>query len=360
LQWNDLLKTEAQGRLRAGLIDGSILSLGSNSELKVIKSDAASQQTSIEVNYGKLRSQVVKVTKPDGKYEVRTPNAVIGVIGTDFYVGYANNQTTVICYEGKVVVTPTGGAKVLKSDNARAGSTNSVILLTGQMIVIGLEIPSGGYQAYSTPAPLMEASMRDTDVPETPATGTQAAAMVYANGQAWINGTAIPKSAAVFPGDMLQTRADSTANLQATGSSVMVLSDSLLTFRETAVEIERGSARVATSRQLAAQAEGVTVKPVSNVWTEFQVTDVNGCVQIAASKGDLTVENDKGTTTVSQGQQQTTCALASSKKKKRRHGGGAATAAGGGIMSSPAAVYGGRRRRVVWVCGCSWEMRRSP
>ncbi len=86
LLWNDLLKTDAQGRLRAGLTDGSILSVGSNSELTVVQHDAVSQQTSIEMNYGKLRNQVVKITKPDGKYEVKTPNAVIGVIGTDFYI----------------------------------------------------------------------------------------------------------------------------------------------------------------------------------------------------------------------------------------------------------------------------------
>ncbi len=122
LNWNDLLKTGAQGRLRAGLTAGSILSLGSNSELQVVQHDAVSQQTSLVVNYGKLRNQVNKITKPDGKYEVRTPNAVIGVIGTDFYVGYENRQTTVICYTGKVVVTPASGAKVVKGDNKKKES----------------------------------------------------------------------------------------------------------------------------------------------------------------------------------------------------------------------------------------------
>jgi len=170
LAWNDLLKTDAQGRLRAGLTDGSILSLGSNSELKVVQHDAVSQQTSIEVNYGKLRNQVVKITKPDGKYEVKTPNAVIGVIGTDFYVGYANNQTTVICYVGKVAVTPAPGAKVLKSDNSTANATGTVMLAAGQMVVIGLEIPPGGYQASSTPAPVAQTSMQDTNVPDQPVT----------------------------------------------------------------------------------------------------------------------------------------------------------------------------------------------
>ncbi len=168
LMWNDLLKTDAQGRLRAGLADGSILSLGSNSELKVVQHDAVSQQTSIEVNYGKLRNQVVKITKPGGKYEVKTPNTVIGVIGTDFYVGYADQKTTVICYVGKVEVTPASGAKVLKSDSASTGSTSTVMLTAGQMVVIGLDIPPAGYQASSTPAPLAEAGMQDTNVPDQP------------------------------------------------------------------------------------------------------------------------------------------------------------------------------------------------
>lgn len=166
LEWNDLLKTDAQGRLRAGLADGSILSLGSNSELRVLQSDAASQQTSIDVNYGKLRNQVVKITKPNGKYEVQTPNAVIGVVGTDFYVAYSNNQTTVICYVGKVAVTPAAGAKVLQSTNTAAGSTNAVRLSAGQMVVIGVDVPPGGYQASTTPAPVAEASMQDTNVPD--------------------------------------------------------------------------------------------------------------------------------------------------------------------------------------------------
>jgi hypothetical protein len=166
LEWNDLLKTGAQGRLRAELTAGSILSLGSNSELQVVQHDAVSQQTSLVVNYGKLRNQVGRITKPDGKYEVRTPNAVIGVIGTDFYVGYANQRTTVICYVGKVAVTPAPGAKVLGRKSRDATAT--VILLAGQMVVIGPDIPPGGYQPTSTPAAVAEASMEDTNVPDQP------------------------------------------------------------------------------------------------------------------------------------------------------------------------------------------------
>ncbi|MGH9530835.1 MAG: FecR family protein, partial [Terriglobales bacterium] len=86
VQWNDFLKTLPTGRLRAQLLDGSQLSMGSNSQMRVLQHDATSQQTELELSYGRLRSRVVKLTKPGAKYEVKTPHAVIGVIGTDFYV----------------------------------------------------------------------------------------------------------------------------------------------------------------------------------------------------------------------------------------------------------------------------------
>jgi ferric-dicitrate binding protein FerR (iron transport regulator) len=173
--------------------------------------------------------------------------------------------------------------------------------------------------------------------------GDTAAAMLYTNGAAWLNGNAAPKSAAVFTGDLLQTRPDSTASIQANGSSVMVLADTLVKFEGPAVELEHGAVRVTTSRGLAARAGDVTVKPAGDSWTEFQVKDVDGRVQIAANKGDVTVQDDKGTTTVTQGQQTTVDDTSDTdkKKKKHRHGNGATPAAQGGIMSSTTAVVGG-------------------
>ena len=153
LQWNDLLETNAKGRLRAGLTDGSILNLGSNSQLRVVQHDAASQQTSIDLNYGKLRSQVVKITKPGGKYEVKTPNAVIGVIGTDFYVAYENGRTIVICYEGSVSVTPAEGAKVVDSNNGSNGSEAAVMVLPGHMVVVGPKDGGGAAEVAPTLPP---------------------------------------------------------------------------------------------------------------------------------------------------------------------------------------------------------------
>jgi hypothetical protein len=164
LQWNDLLQTTDTGRLRAGLTDGSILSLGSSSQLRVVQHDAASQQTSLEIGYGKLRSRVVKITQPNGKFEVKTPNAVIGVIGTDFYVAYENDLTTVICYVGQVTVISQGASKVVrKSDNAQSNQQQTT-LGPGQMVVIGLKVPPAGFPPESE---VIHASMLDTRINPT-------------------------------------------------------------------------------------------------------------------------------------------------------------------------------------------------
>ncbi len=163
LQWNDLLQTDAKGRVRAGLNDGSILSVGSNSQLKIVQHDASAQQTVIDLNYGKLRNQVTKITQPQGKYQVRTANAVIGVIGTDFYVAFEKERTTVICYEGVVSVAPVDNTKILGSTDVPVGPDGSVMLRPGQIVIMGPKIARSETLLYPV---LMQASQDDTDVPD--------------------------------------------------------------------------------------------------------------------------------------------------------------------------------------------------
>jgi hypothetical protein len=52
--------------------------------------------------------------------------------------------------------------------------------------------------------------------------------MLYARGAAWLNGSHVPASSAIFNGDLLQTRSDSGANITAPGSTITVLGDSLV------------------------------------------------------------------------------------------------------------------------------------
>ena len=91
---------------------------------------------------------------------------------------------------------------------------------------------------------------------------------------------------------------------------------------------------VATSKKLATRAGNVTVTPTSDTWTEFQVNESDGKVMIIARKGDVSVQDESGSSTVSAGQQTTRFASF----KDRDKGGGAAPAAGGGILDSPIVV----------------------
>jgi len=108
-----------------------------------------------------------------------------------------------------------------------------------------------------------------------------------------------------LPGDLVQTRSDSGANINAPGSSITVLGDSLVQFEGASLKVEHGSVDVATSKGVATTAGDVRVAPASSAWTEFNVTDVDGTVKIAANKGDLLVTDDNGTVTLPQGQQTT-------------------------------------------------------
>ena len=113
VMWQDTINTQASARVRVGLDDGSVLNVGSDSSMKVVKHDAAAQQTELELTVGRLRAQAQKISKPDGKFEVHTPAGVAGVVGTDVYVDYQNNVMNVIVFEGFVRVCNLAGVCVV-------------------------------------------------------------------------------------------------------------------------------------------------------------------------------------------------------------------------------------------------------
>jgi hypothetical protein len=182
------------------------------------------------------------------------------------------------------------------------------------------------------------------------------AAMVYTNRSTYdvvmkadygtyVNGTGIPKSSAIFPGDMIQTRPDALANIIATGTNIIVYSDSLIEYQGDKIKIDRGGMTVTTSRGMAMQAGDVTIKPALNSQTEYEVTDSDGTLHVIAHKGDVLIADDTTTGTLPQGQQATrddsSATPADTTKKKKKRKAAAAPAAAGSIMDSPYLLYGG-------------------
>jgi len=128
INWNDVLKTDATGRMRIALDDGSLLSIGTDSQLRVVQHNAKTQQTQLELGFGRLRSQVVKLTRLGSSFEVRTPTAVAGVIGTDFFLDVTPTSTHLVVYEGFVVLTPiiAGVQQTSQQITVRAGQSADV------------------------------------------------------------------------------------------------------------------------------------------------------------------------------------------------------------------------------------------
>ncbi|MGH9788480.1 MAG: FecR family protein, partial [Candidatus Acidiferrales bacterium] len=102
VHWRDWFETEARGRARLALTDGSQINVGSEARFQVLRPQGTTEQTEVELQFGKIRNQVAGA--PGKRFEVRTDTAVVGVIGTHFYISRAAGLTTVINFEGKVGV----------------------------------------------------------------------------------------------------------------------------------------------------------------------------------------------------------------------------------------------------------------
>jgi hypothetical protein len=123
--WEDLVTTERTGRVRIALEDGTFLNIGARSQMRIVKHDAARQQTQVELTLGRLRGEVVKLTKPGAEFQVKTQTAVIGVVGTVFVVQAAANYTRVWCMSGTVAVQNINGA-VSGAATLHAGQATTV------------------------------------------------------------------------------------------------------------------------------------------------------------------------------------------------------------------------------------------
>lgn len=139
VKWHDALETAEGGRMRAQLNDGSILSIGSKTRLVVEKHDERHQQSQIDLQYGKVRSQVIHLGAPDSRFEVRTATAVCGVLGTDDVVDGENPASTIV-----IVIT---GVVAVRSNNPNVVGT--VTLTAGQFTTVNAGQAPTGAQAAS-------------------------------------------------------------------------------------------------------------------------------------------------------------------------------------------------------------------
>jgi len=167
------------------------------------------------------------------------------------------------------------------------------------------------------------------------------AAVIYGTGAVFLNGAQLSNSSAVTVGDVIQTRDNGVANINAPGATVVVESNTIVRFQSGGFALDRGSVSVATGKALSVFARDFKITPVSGDWTEFYVVRASGSIQIIARKNSVTVNcGSNSSTTVREGQQisrddAADCGLVS------KHGPGAPAAARAPILDSRWAEYGG-------------------
>jgi hypothetical protein len=122
--------------------------------------------------------------------------------------------------------------------------------------------------------------------------GQTPAAVLHTQGGVWVNGYEARDSSAIFEGDLLETKPESSANLTLEGTSILIQPESVAKFQKDILILDHGSVAVETSRSFKVRVHCITVVPVLNEWTHYEVADVNGTVQVAARKLDVKVEQD--------------------------------------------------------------------
>ena len=127
---NDKVITGENSAATLKLIDGSIISIGSDTRIVLNKLGLNNEQTLVSGKFF-LLSGAINFTSGgiQMRFNLDTPNASISVIGTSFDVLTSKQKTEVLCREGSVLVKYEGGEEVLESGQVllvRAGGESQL------------------------------------------------------------------------------------------------------------------------------------------------------------------------------------------------------------------------------------------
>jgi ferric-dicitrate binding protein FerR (iron transport regulator) len=112
----DLLRTGSDARLSARLDDGSMITMGENAQLSIdefVYNQGQSREITLRALKGALLFIGEKLFGGDSEVQIRTPVAILGVRGTELWVGPIDGATGVLVLEGEVSVGSAKGVVIL-------------------------------------------------------------------------------------------------------------------------------------------------------------------------------------------------------------------------------------------------------
>ncbi len=134
----DIIRTKSNSKAEIILRDNSVLRIGQRSRIDISEylKDDKNSRTAIKLQRGQIKAIVNKEISnrislaPDAnRFEIQTPNAVAGVRGTEFFVAYEQNTTTVLLKEGEVCVY-----NIKSPDNVVCLPPSYIVTITGVLI----------------------------------------------------------------------------------------------------------------------------------------------------------------------------------------------------------------------------------
>lgn len=114
-------------------------------------------------------------------------------------------------------------------------------------------------------------------------------AMLHSDGGVWLNGNPAPNSSAIFPHDLVQTQKENKAKIDADGSAATVQADTIVQFDGDELVLDHGGLEVNTSRGMRVRVNCMTVIPLTQELTRYEVSDVDGRMTVVADQNDLKI-----------------------------------------------------------------------
>lgn len=121
-----------------------------------------------------------------------------------------------------------------------------------------------------------------------------AAVLRSVSGTVLVNQSAAPASIAVFHGDVIETRPDSSARMDYQGSTVEIDPESIIRLEDGEVILDHGSVTVTTFQQLRVHAGCVLAAPVNAQKTIYFVKDTDSRVIVNAREKDVNLDSHSG------------------------------------------------------------------
>lgn len=114
-------------------------------------------------------------------------------------------------------------------------------------------------------------------------------ALLHSDGSTWMNGVQAPKTTAIFADALIQTPKGHNAKIDAGGSTVVIQPETVVQFEGDELVLDHGLVQLTTGRGMRVRINCMTVVPSKLDWTQYDVSDIDGRVNVVANKKDVEI-----------------------------------------------------------------------